>query len=269
MEPLAAALSSARAAGRPITVPYLLVDRRRRSRLGGLLDVLRDAGADAVELGFPFSDPIADGPVLEAAAARALEHGTGWQELLVQARIASAKLPTAVMTYANPVWHHGLDSAVGALARAGVTGLIVPDLSFEESAPWSRAGHRHGVSLVQLAAPAASPERVGRIARASEGFLYLVSRYGTTGTDRPTGSEGLAPLVRASHRSAPDLAVLVGFGIRDRPTALAARASGADGVVVGSALEERIARGDSLPAIRRWFAGLSRTAVPRAEGGSP
>lgn len=261
MEPLAARLSSARAAGRPIAAPYVLVDRRRRRSVGPLLKTLRAAGADAVELGFPFSDPIADGPVLEAAAARALASGTDWSDLLEQLSVASPILPAAVMTYANPIWHHGLDPAIEALARAGASGLIVPDLSFEESGPWTRCGRRHGVALVQLAAPAASPERVGTIARASRGFLYLVSRYGTTGSHRPAGTEELTPLVRAAHRAAPKLPVLVGFGIRDRATARAARASGADGVIVGSSLEERLARGDSLRSIGRWFADLAD--VPR------
>ncbi len=258
MEQLADVLSSRRASGLPISVPYVMVDRRRRARLGALLRALRSSGATAVELGYPFSDPIADGPVLEAAADRALEHGTDWAELLRQIALAAPVLPTAVMTYANPVWRHGLERGIAGLARAGATGLIVPDLSLEEAGPWARECRRAGIALVLLAAPAASPERVARIARASSGFLYLVSRYGTTGAARPTASEELRPLVRAARQASPGLPVLLGFGVRDAESARRARESGADGVVVGSALEERLATGASVESVGRWFSQIAR-----------
>lgn len=261
MQPLARALSSARSAGRPIAVPYVLVDRRRRARLGPLVEALADSGATALELGFPFSDPIADGPVLEAAADAALRHGTRWSDLLEQVRVASERLPTAVMTYANPVWRHGLSTSVAALARAGASGLIVPDLSLEESGPWRSTCSEHGLALVLLAAPGAPPARMAKIARASRGFLYLVARYGTTGGGRTSASPELGPLVRAARRAAPGLPVLVGFGVRDASSARRARASGADGVVVGTALEERIGSGVAIVEIARWFRSIAR-AVP-------
>ncbi len=261
MEPLARALRTAREGGRPIAVPYVMVDRRRRARLAPLLAALAEAGATAVELGFPFSDPIADGPVLEAAADEALRHGTDWSDLLEQVRVASQRLPTAVMTYANPVWRHGLSQGLGALAKAGASGLIVPDLSLEESGPWRSESARHGLALVLLAAPGADPGRMAALARASRGFLYLVSRYGTTGAARPTASPELGPLVKAARRAAPRLPVLVGFGVRDPLSARTARASGADGVIVGSALERKIASGASVERIGRWFGSIAR-AVP-------
>ncbi len=267
MQPLARALRASLRARRPIAVPYVMVDRRRGRSLGRLLRSLREAGASAVELGFPFSDPIADGPVLEKAADAALRHGTHWADLLSQLRIASRELPTAVMTYANPVWAHGLDAGIGALARAGATGLIVPDLSLEDAGPWHRACGRHNVSLVLLAAPAASEERVARIARSSRGFLYMVSRYGTTGSGDGPESGQLRALVRAAHRSAPDLPVLLGFGVRDPETARAARATGADGVVVGSALQEKLASGASAEAVARWFRGIASALPGSGKGG--
>lgn len=262
MQPLAEALRTAHGERRPISVPYVLVDRARSRSLDHLLRTLAEAGASAVELGFPFSDPIADGPLLAAAADRALRHGTGWSDLVEQVRRSSRLLPTAVMTYANPVWRHGLDRGVGALARAGASGLIVPDLSLEEARPWERACRRHGMALVLLAAPAASPERVAAIARRSRGFLYMVSRFGTTGTGADDSPVDLRALLRAAHRARPELPVLLGFGVKDAATARAARASGADGVVVGSALEERLGKRESLPALGRWFRGLAN-AVPR------
>ena len=234
-------------------MPYLMVDRARLPSLGATVTALRTAGAHALELGFPFSDPIADGPVLEAAANASLKHGTTWNDLVRAARVSSPRLPTAVMTYANPVLRRGLGRGMGELAAAGVSGLIVPDLSLEESLPWRRAARTAGLSLVLLAAPGASRVRIGAIARASRGFLYLVSRYGTTGAAPGGGPVDLAPLVRYAHRAAPNLPVLVGFGVRGRASAVRALDTGADGVVVGTALEERIARDPRPTSLGRWL----------------
>ncbi|HLM91183.1 MAG TPA: tryptophan synthase subunit alpha [Thermoplasmata archaeon] len=251
----------------PFLVPYLLVDRGRRRELAATVTALRDGGATAIELGFPFSDPIADGPVLEAASGRALRAGTDWSDLLGSLRAASPILPTAVMTYANPVWRHGFAPALAGLRDAGASGLIVPDLSYEESAPWRAATRRAGLDLILLAAPGASPDRVERIARHSRGFLYLVSRYGTTGGGATQAAQELAPLIAAAHRAAPGLAVLVGFGVRNRKSRDAALESGADGVIVGTALEERLARGMSPRSVRQWTARLSgRANVPAPDG---
>jgi tryptophan synthase alpha chain len=253
---LGSALRKSRLDG-PLLVPYVLVDRRRRGTLPALVGALRAGGANAVELGFPFSDPIADGPVLEAAAGRSIAAGTKWTDLLAAVRQASAVLPTAVMTYANPVWSRGLGRAVKELREAGAMGLIVPDLSLEESNPWRRTTRAGGLDLVLLAAPGVAPERVRRIARESRGFVYLVSRYGTTGAGATHGGGALPALVRAAHEGNPTLPVLVGFGVRDRGTAAAGRATGADGVIVGTALEERIAAGAGPAALTRWMRTLS------------
>jgi tryptophan synthase alpha chain len=242
-------------------VPYLMVDRQRRGRLRATVAALRDGGATALELGFPFSDPIADGPVLEAAAGRALRHGTTWADLLHALRTASEILPTAVMTYANPVWRRGLGRAASELGRAGASGLIVPDLSFEEAAPWALAARRAGLSLVLLAAPGVSSKRLRGIARASRGFLYLVSRYGTTGASTKGTQVDLRPLVAAAHRAAPGLPVLIGFGVRDPASAAAAMETGADGLVIGSALEERIERDPRPVLLARWLAPIARTPL--------
>jgi tryptophan synthase alpha chain len=263
--PLADALRAARRRGDRVVVPYLMVDRARAPRLAATVAALEDAGAGALELGFPFSDPIADGPTLEAAADRALRHGTSWSDLLEQARHASRTLPTAVMTYANPVWARGLPNATRELRGAGVTGLIVPDLSLEETAPWRSAAEPNGLALVLLAAPSADPARTGRIARRSRGFLYLVSRFGTTGAMRGPGSAAaLRPLVAAAHRAAPELPVLVGFGVRDAASARDAVSSGADGVVVGSALEEHLAANGSPRAAGDWLRPIVRAVGARA-----
>ncbi|HXW67249.1 MAG TPA: tryptophan synthase subunit alpha [Thermoplasmata archaeon] len=253
---LASALARARARGAPILVPYLLVDRARGARVARIVRDLAAAGATGLELGFPFSEPIADGPVLAAAHARSLRNGTTWTDLLAAARVASRALPTAVMTYANPLWHRGLDAAMGSLARAGVSGLIVPDLSLEESGPYRSAARRQGLALVLLAAPGVTRERIARIARRSRGFLYVVGHYGTTGGAAPGASVDLGPAIAAAHRAAPHLPVLLGFGIRDRASARRAMATGADGVVVGTAIEERLRGRPVSGALTEFLLGL-------------
>lgn len=240
-----------------------MADRGRRTRVPAIAEALARGGADALELGFPFSDPIADGPVLQAAADLALRHGTRFADLLGQVRATSRILPTAVMTYANPIWRRGLLPSMNALRRAGASALVVPDLSLEETGPWRRAAGGAGLDLPLLAAPAVSPSRVGEISRASTGFLYLVSRYGTTGKTRPGDALDLRPFVRAARRASPRLPVLVGFGVRDRSSAAQALSSGADGVIVGSAVEERLASDADPRALGRWLARLrGRPAVP-------
>jgi tryptophan synthase alpha chain len=243
-------------------VPYVLVDRTRRAALGRTVEALRLGGAAGLELGFPFSDPIADGPVLEAAHDRAVRAGTSWQDLLAACRLASGKLPVAVMTYANPLWNRGLARSLGDLGAAGATGVIVPDLSLEESPSFRRAAAEAGLDLVLLAAPGVARDRLVRIARSSKGFLYLVARYGTTGSGGHSAEVDLRPLVSSAHRAAPVLPVLLGFGVRDAKSAAAAMATGADGVIVGSALEERIAGGARPAEIARWLGALA--VPPRA-----
>jgi len=265
---LADALRSARSAGTTIVLPYLMVDRARRTTLRRTVESLRDGGAAGLELGFPFSDPIADGPVLEAAANRSLRHGTGWSDLLEACEVASEIVPTAVMTYANPVCQAGLESGLGALSHAGASGLIVPDLSFEESPPFRVAARRHGLSLVLLAAPGTSAMRTRAIAEASRGFLYLVSRYGTTGGAGSAFSSDLATIVRTAHRAAPRLPVLVGFGVRDRATAARALSTEADGVIVGTALEELLARNPGDTHVRRWLREISSARRPSVDRAS-
>jgi tryptophan synthase alpha chain len=259
---LTSALRDARSAGASIVVPYLMVDRARLRRLGGTVAALRDAGATALELGFPFSDPIADGPVLERAHERSLHDGTSWNDLLRALRIASPLLPTAVMTYSNPLVHRGLDHAVGDLAAAGATGLIVPDLSFEEVPPFQRACRHVGVAAILLAAPGITTARVARIARSSRGFLYLVGHYGTTGGAARGAIVDLRPSVASAHDAAPSLPVLIGFGVRDRASAERALASGADGVVVGSALEQQLRRDPRPPALTRFLRSIARARRP-------
>jgi len=241
-----------------------MVDAGRRTALLPLVRACRRAGVTGIELGFPFSDPIADGPVLQAAASRALHDGTDWQDLLAALRAASRELPTAVMTYANPVFHHGLQTACNDVARAGGSALIVPDLALEESGPWRSAAHRAGLSLVQMGSPATPVARVRALAEATLGFLYLVSRFGTTGRGRQAPGSELRSLVSAAHVIRPDLPVLIGFGVRTAQDLGPVRATGADGAIVGSAVEEILSRSTAPDRLERFLRPLVRATHPGA-----
>jgi tryptophan synthase alpha chain len=254
---LADALRRASTARQAIVVPYLMVDRARRGELVRTVQALRDGGATALELGFPFSDPIADGPVLESAHERSLRNGTRWRDLLSALRSVHPVIPVAVMTYSNPLVHRGVERSLSELAAAGASGLIVPDLSWEESAPFRAAARRHRLSLVLLAAPGITTRRTARIARSSRGFLYLVRHYGTTGGTARGTEVDLRPLVTAARSAAPRLPVLVGFGVRDRASARRALQSGADGVIVGSALEQRLRDRPGTTALTAWLRAIA------------
>jgi tryptophan synthase alpha chain len=255
---LAETLEGNRREGRGSLLVYFMVDVARRPAWPSLARACREAGATGVEVGFPFSDPIADGPVLQAAASRALEHGTHWGDLLHALRAISRELPVAVMSYANPVHHRGLPQACTEIAAAGGSALIVPDLALEESGPWRVAARGAGLSLVQMASPATPAVRIQRLVRASSAFLYLVSRYGTTGHGRRAPGADLRGLVHAAHATRSDLPVLVGFGVRTPADARLVQDSDADGAIVGTAIEELLARGTDPVRLKRFVAPIAR-----------
>lgn len=261
---LTRALARSRSNGQGLLVPYLMVDHHRSKTLEELVRSIRNAGADALELGFPFSDPIADGPQLQAVSERALRHGTHWSDLLEFLETASPILPCAVMTYANPVYRRGVGEATRELARSGASGLILPDVSWDESHEWRAACASAHLDLIQMATPGTSPERLSTLGRSSRGFLYLVARLGTTGASGFRAMSELRSLVEASHQVRPDLPVLIGFGIRSPTDARRARSTGADGVIVGSAFEAAL--GESPTALR---AHRFLTPLRAALNGSP
>ncbi|MGC2289063.1 MAG: tryptophan synthase subunit alpha [Thermoplasmata archaeon] len=263
---LAEILSRNRQERRGSLLVYIMLDAARQRALVPLVRACREAGATGIELGFPFSDPIADGPILQAAAARALVNGTGWHHLLDALGAVSPELPVAVMTYANPVFQHGLAEACKEIAAAGGSGLIVPDLSLEESPPWRIAAHRAGLSLVQMGSPATSVGRVGRLAEASSGFLYLVSRFGTTGRGGRAPGVELRPLVAAAHAARPELPVLIGFGIRTAADIAPIRATGADGAILGSSVEEILSRSTDPERLRLFVRRLAHALGSQRHG---
>jgi tryptophan synthase alpha chain len=205
-------------------------------------------GADVIEVGLPFSDPLADGPTIQRAAVRALERGTSLYRLLPVLAGVSGRIrtPLVVMTYLNPLHRYGLERVTRDLASAGVAGLIVPDCPIDESPPLARAAGRAGLDLVALAAPTSGPERLRRIARASRGFVYLIPLTGITGERTEVPAE-LVRLVR-DLRAVTTKPIGVGFGI-STPEQVAAVVRHADGAIVGSAIVRLVERLAGDPAL--------------------
>lgn len=200
---------------------------------------LADAGAAIIELGIPFSDPTAEGPVIQAANMRALEAGTTTDkvfEMVTEVR-KTIDTPLVFMTYANVVFHYGIEEFCARAAEAGMDGLILPDVPFEEKEEFAGACRSHGMDLISMIAPT-SEERIDMIASQAEGFVYCVSSLGVTGT-RSSITTDLDSIV-ARIRKATDTPVAIGFGISN-PEQAAAMAAKSDGAIVGSAIVKIVA----------------------------
>jgi len=234
-------------AGRKLFVPYLTAGLPSPQRFVDLVAELSEQ-ADAIEIGVPFSDPIMDGPVIQAASTRALAAGISIDRCLDLIRDARryAKVPLVAMTYYNPVHRRGTEEFVEAVRQAGVVGMIVPDLPFEESGDLRSALTPRGMALVQLIAPTTPLERAAMLARGSGGFVYAVSRLGVTGEQQALGTAALGVVVRI--RPHTRLPILLGIGISTGEQA-AAGARIADGVIVGSAIMRPILGGKPEGAV--------------------
>ena len=236
MTELLAHLEQARKGGRKLLVPYLV---------GGIPDgasypeTLKAVAhhADAVEVGLPFSDPLMDGPVIAAAAERAIAAGVGPLEALELTKGIETNAPRVAMTYYNPIHRVGEARFCEQVAAAGFSGLIVPDLPFEESVSLVSAVGDAGLAWIPLVSPTSTPDRVETIAASATGFVYAVSTLGVTGT-REKLSERAAAVARAC-KKATDLPVLVGIGVSTPQQAVEASVE-ADGVVIGSAIVSRV-----------------------------
>lgn len=193
-----------------------------------------DAGADVIELGVPYSDPLADGPVIHAAATSALAAGASLSGVLEIARSLAPDVPVVLMCYANMVYAPGVDAFVQRLARTGACGLIVPDLPLEESEEVIAACDSQGIAFVPLVAPTSGAARMRAIGAKARGFLYAVSVLGTTG-ERGALSETFGEIVAAA-KASTSAPVAIGFGISTPEQARDAAQAGADGVIVGTRL---------------------------------
>lgn len=222
-------------------IAYLTAGDPSPDRTAALVEAMVRGGADLIELGVPFSDPIADGPVIQRAGERALKAGTTLRKVLdIAAQIRrQSDVPLLLFTYLNPVMHYGLDLLARDAAACGIDGCLLIDASVEEAHEYAGAMHRHGLDTVFLAAPTSTPRRLRLVAEYSTGFAYLVSRTGVTG-ERDSLSRSVAPLVEAM-RAITDLPLAVGFGI-SRPEQVSQLAPLVDAVVVGSAFVHVIER---------------------------
>jgi tryptophan synthase alpha chain len=227
--------------GERALIPYFCAGDPDLETTARLIEEADARGADVIEVGLPFSDPLADGPTIQRAAVRALERGTSLYRLLPVLAGVSGRIrtPLVVMTYLNPLHRYGLERVTRDLASAGVAGLIVPDCPIDESPPLARAAGRAGLDLVALAAPTSGPERLRRIARASRGFVYLIPLTGITGERTEVPAE-LVRLVR-DLRAVTAKPIGVGFGI-STPEQVAAVVRHADGAIVGSAIVRLVER---------------------------
>lgn len=256
-----AAFEQARAAGRAALMPYFTLGFPTPADSLAVVEALARSGADLIELGVPFSDPLADGPTIQRSTQVALEQGmtlAGCLDLVRQIRARGVQQPLLLMGYINPILTYGIVRYVQAVVAAGADGLIVPDLPVEEAAEMEAACRAHGCALVYLAAPTSNPERLAMLAEHTSGFLYLVSLTGVTGAreELAPGLEAFAARARAVARTP----LAVGFGIA-RPDQAAAVARLADGVIIGSALIQAVAKSDNPAQAAADFLAPVRQAL--------
>jgi tryptophan synthase alpha chain len=243
--------------GRKAFIGYLTAGDPTLEATPSLVAALERGGVDLIELGVPFSDPIADGPVIQRASERALRAGTSLRGVLETAREIrrNSQTPLLLFTYMNPILRYGLEALARDAAEAGVDGVLLTDLSVEEAGAHVEVMRRHNLDTVFLAAPTSTEARLRLIAKYSRGFVYLVSRTGVTG-ERDSLSGSVEPLAKAVRR-VTDLPLAVGFGI-SRPEHVAAVGGLADGVVVGSAFVRVIEQGAGNAALEIQLESLAR-----------
>jgi tryptophan synthase alpha chain len=243
--------------GRKGLVAYITAGDPAPERTPALVEALVRGGADLIELGVPFSDPIADGPVIQRAGERALKAGTSLKTVLeIAAQIRQrSEVPLLLFTYLNPVVRYGLEELARDAASCGIDGCLLTDASVEEAHAYVDAMHRHGLDTVFLAAPTSTARRLKLVAQYSTGFVYLVSRTGVTG-ERDSLSNAVTPLVR-SMRAITDLPLAVGFGI-SRPEHVAELGKQVEAVVVGSAFVRLIERQAASPLLETQLESLAR-----------
>ncbi len=249
-----------KAEGRPAFITYITAGDPDPSRTVGLVRAMVRGGADLIELGVPFSDPIADGPVIQRAAGRALKAGINVRKVLEIAKAirAESEVPLVLFTYLNPALRYGFEKLAEDAAAAGIDGCLLTDLSVEEAGKYVAATRAYGLDTVFLAAPTSTDRRLELVARYSSGFVYLVSRAGVTG-EQTSVSNAAGELVRRM-RAFTDLPLAVGFGI-STPAQVAEVGAIADGVVVGSALvrtiEQHLTDADLEQTVEDFTRGLA------------
>lgn len=240
-------------------IPFITAGDPNLETTAEALRVLDRSGADIIELGVPYSDPLADGPTIHAAAIRALQRGVKLEDVLkvVESVRADITAPIVLFTYYNPILYRGIESFLQRIAEAGVKGLVVPDLPLEEAEGLLDKTNEVGIELTLLVAPTSPQDRIEAIAQKSQGFVYLVSVTGVTGarSEIATRVKDLLPVLHQT----TDKAIGVGFGISQPEHARQMKEWGADAVIVGSAVVKRLARGnpeEGLKAIEEFCQSL-------------
>jgi tryptophan synthase alpha chain len=263
-----AVFARTRAEGRAALIGYVVAGDPDRDTTLAVLEAITQAGVDLIELGIPYGDPLADGPTIAAAGQRALEGGMRMGDTLELAAQARARgcAPVVFFTYVNPVDRYGPERFAREAAAAGAVGAIVPDIPLEELGAYATPLHTAGLAVPMLIAPTTPHERAERIAAASTGFVYLVSRLGVTGAGRGPDVGWAAAAVERLRPSTP-LPLAVGFGI-STPEHAAAIGAVADGVIVGSALIDAYRGRTGADAARAAgaYAAALRAALPRPNG---
>lgn len=253
-------MDARRREGRKALIAYLTAGYPGFKEQTGLVEALAEGGVDVLEIGVPFSDPVADGPTIQFSSQESLKRGTSLRSALKWAADLGRRvsIPTVIMSYMNPILHYGVDAFARDAAKAGVSGVIVPDLIPEEAEPLRRALDRLGIRMIFLVAPTSPPARERRIAKATGGFLYAVSVTGVTGARRrfePQTKAWLRSLRRLTRRP-----VCVGFGISG-PEQIRELRPFVDGFIVGSALIDLIRRTPSAKrraAVREFARKLAK-----------
>ena len=239
-----------RSRGECALIPFITAGDPDLETTAAALRVLDQNGADFIELGVPYSDPLADGPVIQAAATRALAKGVTLDRVLAMVKTLSPELqaPLILFTYYNPILNRGIDQFMADIAAVGVAGLVVPDLPLEEVEDLLTAAAAASIDVTLLVAPTSPPERIAAIAAQAQGFVYLVSVTGVTGTRSELQSR-VKDLIDGLKQNT-DKPIGVGFGVSDPDQAQQLRAWGADGVIVGSAFVKRLAGEAPQAALR-------------------
>ncbi len=225
-------------------VPFVMVGDPDPATSEAVIEALIAGGADALELGVPFTDPVADGPTIQKAHVRALAAGTGFSdclEVVARVRRRHPQLPIGMLIYGNVPFAMGLERFYTECAQAGIDSVLLPDVPIRESALFSRAAEEAGIDAVYIAPPSAATETLDAVAAASRGYVYAVSRVGVTGTERASSTVGLAESVERLRADAA-APVMLGFGISTPEQVSEAIAAGADGAISGSATVKIVER---------------------------
>lgn len=245
--------------GKCALIPFLTAGDPDLDTTIQALERLDRAGADLIELGVPYSDPLADGPIIQAAATRALKRGVKLGNVLEVVETVQGKIqaPIVLFSYYNPIYHQGVHPFLRRVAQAGVKGLVIPDIPLEEAETVLEPAKDYGIEVTLLVAPTSPEERISAIAQQSQGFIYLVSVTGVTGTRTEVGTrvKELLPLLRR----VSDKPICVGFGVSQPEHAQQIRDWGADGVIAGSAFVRRLATADSPAAGLDELEGFCRS----------